>query len=99
MALLFPDNRFARQKRNLEAKIEREHMLLTTLPELSQQILILAKEQGKLTLRPDRSADRCQSQYDQKTCRPISSKRASYLSTELAEAHGIALGFSLTVLA
>ncbi len=41
----------ARQKRNLEAIIDREIILLTTLPKLSQQILILAKEQGTLTLR------------------------------------------------
>ena len=41
----------ARQKRNLEAKMEREHKLFAGLPELSQQILTLAKSHGRLSLR------------------------------------------------
>ena len=38
------------QKRRLEKKIEREHIVIDTLPELSVQILELAKEQGKITI-------------------------------------------------
>ncbi len=41
----------ARQKRNLEAKMEREHRLLASLPELSEQILTLAKNHCRLSLR------------------------------------------------
>ncbi|GMR06999.1 MAG: Fic family protein [Gammaproteobacteria bacterium] len=39
-----------KQKQRLEVKIEREKILITTLPELSIQILELAKEHGQLTI-------------------------------------------------
>ena len=39
-----------RQKRRLEKKIERERIVWETLPELSLQILELAKEHGRLTI-------------------------------------------------
>jgi len=39
------------QKRRLEHKIERERILIDTLPELSLQILDLAKAHGRLTVR------------------------------------------------
>jgi Fic family protein len=38
-----------RQKEQLERKIERERLVIDTLPELSVQILELAKEHGKIT--------------------------------------------------
>jgi Fic family protein len=38
------------QVKRLEAKIEREHLLLTTLPELSIQLLTIAREHGRLTV-------------------------------------------------
>jgi Fic family protein len=38
------------QVTRLEVKIEREHQLLATLPELSMQLLKLAREQGRITL-------------------------------------------------
>lgn len=38
------------QVKRLEVKIEREQLLLATLPELSMQILTLAREQGRVTL-------------------------------------------------
>jgi Fic family protein len=38
-----------RQKQRLEKKIERERIVIDTLPELSVQILELAKEHGKIT--------------------------------------------------
>jgi len=38
------------QKRRLEKKIEREKIIIGTLPELSVQILELAKEHGRLTI-------------------------------------------------
>ncbi len=39
-----------KQKQRLEAKIERERILASALPELSAQILELAKEHGRLTV-------------------------------------------------
>jgi Fic family protein len=39
-----------RQKRSLEAKIERERIVLARLPELSVRILELAREQGRVTV-------------------------------------------------
>lgn len=39
-----------RQKARLEAKIEREHLLVGNLPELSVQILELAKAHGRITV-------------------------------------------------
>lgn len=39
-----------KQKQRLETKIEREKILIDTLPELSIQIIELAKEHGKLTI-------------------------------------------------
>ncbi len=39
-----------RQKDRLEKKIEREHMLLGKLPELSMRILELCREQGRITV-------------------------------------------------
>ncbi len=39
------------QKQRLEKKIEREHIVLSTLPALSIEILELAKAQGKVTVR------------------------------------------------
>lgn len=39
-----------KQKQRLEAKIQREKLLVATLPELSIQILELAKEHGQLTI-------------------------------------------------
>ncbi len=38
------------QVKNLEIKIEREQLLLATMPELSMQILSIAKAQGRVTL-------------------------------------------------
>lgn len=38
------------QVKRLEVKIEREQLLLATLPELSMQILTIAREQGRVTL-------------------------------------------------
>ncbi len=38
------------QKRRLEKKIEREHIVIDTLPALSVEILELAKEQGRITI-------------------------------------------------
>ena len=38
------------QKRRLETKIERERIMVDTLPELSIRILELAKDQGKITI-------------------------------------------------
>ncbi len=38
------------QVKRLEVKIEREQLLLATLPELSMQILVIAREQGRVTL-------------------------------------------------
>ena len=38
------------QKKNLEKKIERERLVIDKLPELSVQILELAKEHGKITI-------------------------------------------------
>ena len=38
------------QKRNLERKIEHERIVIDMLPELSAQILELAKDQGKITI-------------------------------------------------
>lgn len=39
-----------RQKDRLEKKIEREHILLGELPELSVRILELCREQGRITV-------------------------------------------------
>lgn len=39
-----------RQKKNLEKKIERERIVIDTLPALSVDILELAKEHGKITI-------------------------------------------------
>jgi predicted HTH transcriptional regulator len=39
-----------KQKARLETKIAREKILIDTLPELSLQILELAKEHGRLTI-------------------------------------------------
>ncbi len=39
------------QKSRLEIKLDREKLLLTTLPELSQQILGIAKSKGRITVR------------------------------------------------
>lgn len=39
------------QKRRLEIKLEREKLLLTTLPELSQKILEIIKSRGRITVR------------------------------------------------
>ena len=38
------------QVKRLEVKIEREQLMLATLPQLSMQILWIAKEQGRVTL-------------------------------------------------
>jgi Fic family protein len=38
------------QKRNLERKIEREHIVLGNLPELSVQILEFTREHGRVTI-------------------------------------------------
>jgi Fic family protein len=38
------------QKRRLERKIEREHIMVDTLPALSVEILELAREQGRITI-------------------------------------------------
>jgi len=38
------------QVKRLEVKIEREHLLLTTLPELSIQLLTITREHGRLTV-------------------------------------------------
>ena len=38
------------QVKRLEVKIEREHLLLATLPELSVQLLTIAREHGRLTV-------------------------------------------------
>lgn len=38
------------QAKRLEVKIEREHLLLATLPELSIQLLTIAREHGRLTV-------------------------------------------------
>jgi Fic family protein len=38
------------QVKRLEVKIEREHLLLATLPELSIQLLSIAREHGRLTV-------------------------------------------------
>ena len=39
-----------RQKRRLEAKLEREHITAASIPPLSQEILTLAKQHGHLTI-------------------------------------------------
>jgi Fic family protein len=39
-----------KQKDNLEIKIEREHILLTKLPEISQDILELIRSRGRITI-------------------------------------------------
>lgn len=39
------------QKRRLEIKLDREKLLLTTLPELSQRILEIIKSRGRVTVR------------------------------------------------
>ena len=39
-----------KQKDNLEIKIEREHILLTKLPEISQDILELTRSRGRITI-------------------------------------------------
>ncbi len=39
------------QKSRLEIKLDREKLLLTTLPQLSQQILEIAKSKGRITVR------------------------------------------------
>ncbi|WP_245801754.1 DUF977 family protein [Chitinophaga sancti] len=39
-----------RQKRRLEAKVEKENLLLMQLPELSLQILQLVQSRGKATI-------------------------------------------------
>lgn len=39
-----------KQKQRLEAKIQREKILVAALPELSMQILELAQEHGRLTI-------------------------------------------------
>ena len=39
-----------KQKANLEKKIERERIVMATLPELSVQILELTKEHGRVTV-------------------------------------------------
>jgi len=39
-----------KQKQRLEAKIQREQILVATLPELSVQILELARDHGRLTI-------------------------------------------------
>lgn len=38
------------QVKRLEVKIEREHLMLATLPQLSMQILLIAREQGRVSL-------------------------------------------------
>ena len=38
------------QVKRLEVKIEREQLMLATLPQLSMQILLIAREQGRVTL-------------------------------------------------
>ena len=38
------------QNRRLERKIERERIIIGTLPELSLQVLDLAKERGRITI-------------------------------------------------
>ena len=38
------------QVKRLEVKMEREHLLLATLPELSMQLLTIAREHGRLTV-------------------------------------------------
>ena len=42
--------RLVSQVKRLEVKIEREHLLLATLPELSVQLLTIAREHGRLTV-------------------------------------------------
>ncbi len=37
-------------KRRLEAKFEREHIMAASIPPLSQEILTLAKQHGRLTI-------------------------------------------------
>lgn len=39
-----------RQKDNLEIKVNREHILLTQMPELAQQILELVQSRGRVTM-------------------------------------------------
>ena len=43
-------NSLVSQVKRLEAKIEREHLLLATLPDLSIQLLTIAREHGRLTV-------------------------------------------------
>jgi Fic family protein len=49
--LLFFLKALQQQKRRLESKLEKEHLLLTQLPALSLQILELAGTRGRITLR------------------------------------------------
>jgi len=43
-------NSLVSQVKRLEVKIEREHMVIATLPELSMQLLTIAREHGRLTV-------------------------------------------------
>jgi Fic family protein len=48
--LLFFLKSLKRQKDNLEIKVNREHILLTQMPELAQQILEIAQSRGRITM-------------------------------------------------
>lgn len=48
--LLFFLNSVKRQKDNLAVKISREHILLTQMPELAQQILEIVQSRGRITM-------------------------------------------------
>ena len=48
--LLFFLKSLKRQKDNLEIKVNREHILLTQMPRLAQQILEIAKSRGRITM-------------------------------------------------
>lgn len=48
--MLFFLKSLKRQKDNLEIKVSREHMLLTQMPELAQQILEIVKSRGRITM-------------------------------------------------
>ncbi len=48
--LLFFLKSLKRQKDNLEIKVSREHILLTQMPELAQQILEIVQSRGRITI-------------------------------------------------
>lgn len=49
--LMFFLKALQQQKELLLTKVEQEHLLLTTLPELTQQILSLVQQRGKITIK------------------------------------------------